>query len=62
LEGITAAQERYRRAKRQKARDENQAAGDEAEDIIIESRDKSEQAWRNKLRQVRRPEDLDGFD
>jgi hypothetical protein len=62
LEGITAAQLRYRRAKRRKASEEINAVDTEAEGIIIDSREKSEQAWKNSLRAVRRPEDLDGFD
>jgi hypothetical protein len=64
LEGITAAQQRYRRAKRRKTREEEtgDARDSQAEGIIIESREKSEQAWTNALRAVRRPEDLDGFD
>jgi hypothetical protein len=61
-EGITAAQLRYRRAKQRRAHLENEATETEAEGIIIESREKSERAWRNALRSVRRPEDLDGFD
>ena len=39
-----------------------EATDREAEGIIIDSREKSEQAWKNALRAVRRPEDLDGFD
>jgi hypothetical protein len=62
LEGITAAQERYRRAKRRRAKDKADATAVESERIIIESREKSEQAWKNALRDVHRPEDLDGFD
>lgn len=62
LEGITAAQLRYRRAKQRKANLENDAPDTEAEGIIIESREKSEQAWKHALRSVHRPEDLDGFD
>jgi hypothetical protein len=62
LEGITAAQERYRRAKRPRTGDETDETDAEAEGIIIESREKSERAWKNTLRAVRRPEDLDGFD
>jgi hypothetical protein len=59
LEAITAAQERYRREKRRRQRREiiEQGPG-----VIIESREKSEQAWKNVLRAVRRPEDLDGFE
>ena len=62
LEGITAAQLRYRRAKRRKASTEIDAVDPAAEGIIIESREKSEQAWKHALRAVRRPEDIDGFD
>ena len=63
LEGITAAQERYRRAKRRRrANDKVDATATESERIIVESREKSEQAWKNALRNVQRPEDLDGFD
>jgi hypothetical protein len=62
LEGITAAQERYRRTKRQTASGADGATDSEAKTIIIDSREKSEQAWKNALREVRRPEDLDGFD
>jgi len=65
LEGITAAQNRYRRAKRSGSGQETSAAhaqDAEVEGIIIESREKSEQAWKNVLRSIRRPEDLDGFE
>jgi hypothetical protein len=62
LEGITAAQERYRRAKKRNTGDKNEATYSDAAGIIIDSREKSEQAWKNALRAVRRPEDLNGFE
>jgi polyhydroxyalkanoate synthesis regulator protein len=62
LEGITAAQLRYRRARRKQSKIGEEATETVVEGIIIDSREKSEQAWKNALRAVRRPEDLDGFD
>ena len=64
LEGITAAQQRYRRAKRRNASQTEAAevSDPHGEAIIIESREKSEQALKNTLRAVHRPEDLDDFD
>jgi hypothetical protein len=61
-EGITAAQLRYRRAKRRQAEAEINDAPAKVEGIIIASLEKCERAWKNALRAVRRPEDLDGFD
>ena len=49
LEGITAAQERYRRVRKQIASGENEATEAPIEGIIIESREKSEQAWQHAL-------------
>lgn len=62
LEGVAAAQLRYRRAKRRKAKAAADASDAQVEGIIIDSIEKSERAWKNALRTVRRPEDLDGFD
>ena len=64
LEGITAAQQRYRREKKRLARSQAETS-EQARDggsVIADSIEKSEQGWKNALRAVRRPEDLDGFD
>ena len=62
LEGITAAQEQYRRAKRNRDEQTGGPTEDDKAGPIVDSREKSEQAYRNALRGVRRPEDLDDFD
>jgi hypothetical protein len=64
LEGITAAQQRYRREKKRRARNltELKEQEQEGESIIADSIEKSEQGWKNALRSVYRLEDLDGFD
>ncbi len=61
LEGITAAQERYRRGLRRR-RHQTPDTDEGGSGIIIDSREKSEQAFKNALKAVRRPEDLNGFD
>ena len=61
LEGITAAQERYRRGVRRQ-RQQSTDTDEGGPGIIIDSREKSEQAFKNVLKAVRRPEDLNGFD
>jgi hypothetical protein len=61
LESISAAQKKYRTNKR-RAESATEEQQPRPSDAIIESVEKSERAWENELRKVRRPEDLDGFD
>lgn len=59
LKEISAAQKRTRKKRKRLERE----GGDVIEDLpIIENITKSEQAWFNELRRVRRPEDLDDFE
>ena len=60
LESISAAQKRSRLRRKQLARQGQDGTGENLP--IIDDRTKSEQAWENALRSVKRPEDLDDFE
>jgi hypothetical protein len=62
LKGISAAQSRSRKQKKRLRRNAEETEITEPVLPIIENITKSEQAWLNELRRVRRPEDLDDFE
>ncbi len=61
LESISAAQKTYR-AKKNAPSQQRMSDNPSLQNAMIDSIEKSERAWENELRKVRRPEDLDGFD